>query len=161
MTEQIVYILIALFLVICTVAGWYIKHHYQLLQQAKRKEQQEQKKAEQRYSEQRAYLIESIQVIAKAVGNDEKLSYTEACMRLNALLEALSPQLLLTPEVMVIREVYKQTEHIPIKEQWKALSKQQRWAFKKEMAKVEQEHGEQVLAAAGYLARYDFNLLIH
>ena len=161
MSTSVIYILIAIALLICATALVFIKHHYGVINAAKKSQSEAKEKLQKRYEEQRAYLVESVQVIAKAVGSDDKLSHTEACMRLAALLKSLAPQLLENPDFSVILEVYKRTEHIPILGEWKQLSKQQQWKFKQEMLSVEQQFGSRVEAAAERLARYDFQKLSH
>ncbi len=161
LSQETLFVLSGIVVIICVVLALYIKRKYILLDSVKKQQQEEERKTKQRYEEQRSYLIESITVISKAYGNDDKLSCTEACMRLSTLLEALAPQLLESPEVSVIREVHKRTEHIPIKEEWKALSKQQKWKFSKEMAKLDSEYKAKVLDATRYLIAYDFKMLTH
>lgn len=131
MSQSVIYLLIALGLAACVVAVVYIRRHLMIIRQAKVQQEEQDQATRQRYEERRAYLIESIQVIAKAVGSDEKLSNTEACMRLTSLLESFAPQLLQQAEFSVIQEVYNRTQHIPIMAEWKALSKQAQWKYKK------------------------------
>lgn len=161
MSQELIYLLILLCLVISAIALFYIRRHSKLIKDSRDEQKQQIEKAQKRYDEQRDYLIESIHVISRAVGNDEKLTYTEACMRLTALLESLAPQLLQHADFAVIYEVYKRTEHIPIKDDWKKLTKQKQWTYKKEMAKVEAEFAEEVDKAARRLAEYDFNMMLH
>jgi len=143
------------------VAVFYIYRYAKQIKTANEQQKQQIERTQKRYDEQRDYLIESIHVISRAVGNDEKLTYTEACMRLTALLESLAPHLLQDADFAVIYEVYKRTEHIPIKDGWKKLTKQKRWAYQKEMAKVEAEFSSEVDKAAARLAKYDFNMMLH
>lgn len=161
MSESLIYGLIAVSVIACLIAMYFIKLHYGRIKQVKAEHAEQAEKINKRYNERRAYLIESIQVISKAVGNDEKLTTTEACIRLSTLLESLAPQLLQHSDYAVIHEVYKRTEHIPIKEQWKALSKQAKWSFQKEMAEIDEELGEQVKTAAAKLAYFDFDKSLH
>lgn len=161
MSQEVIYLLITAMLAVCFVSLLFIRKHHRVIRDAKVQETQQKAKVQKRYDEQRAYLIESIQVISRAVGNDEKLTYTEACMRLTALMESLAPHLLQHADFAVIYEVYKRTEHIPIKDEWKKLTKQKQWVYKKEMAKVEAEFAERVDQAAKKLTKYDFNLMLH
>lgn len=161
MSQELLYFLSIVAFGICIYLVIYIKKKYSLIRNAKILHQEQDEKAQLRYEEQRSYLIESITIIAKAYGNDEKLTCTEACMRLSTLLQTLAPQLLEQPELSVIKDVHLKTEHIPIKEKWKALSKQEKWTFTKEMAQLDQKYQEDVLSATQYLIAYDFKLLIH
>ncbi|MFY0678889.1 MAG: DUF2489 domain-containing protein [Neptuniibacter sp.] len=161
MSQELIYFFIALCLVVIAVAIFYIQRHSKLIRDTRNAQKEQIEKAQKRYDEQRDYLIESIHVISRAVGKDEKLTYTEACMRLTALLESLAPNLLQHADFSVIYEVYKRTEHIPIKEGWKKLSKQKQWGYRKEMAKVEKEFADEVDKAAQRLAAYDFDMMLH
>ena len=86
MSPFVVNSLIVVSLIICVIAIVYIRKHYGQIRDAKQLQEDTRVQMSKRYDEQRAYLIESVQVIARAIGSDEKLSYTEACMRLAALL---------------------------------------------------------------------------
>ncbi len=161
MSQELIYFFIVVCLVISAIAIVYIRRHSKQIRDVRNEQKEQLEKAQKRYDEQRDYLIESIHVISRAVGNDEKLTYTEACMRLTALLESLAPHMLQHADFSVIYEVYKRTEHIPIKDDWKKLSKQKQWTYKKEMAKVEAEFSEEVNKAAQRLANYDFEMMLH
>lgn len=161
MSSELIYFLIVVFVFICCVAAFFIRKHYLVIKGAKEQGELQNQIAQKRYDEQRAYLIESIQVIARAVGNDEKLTYTEACMRLTVLLESLAPHLLQDPQFSAIYEVYRKTQHIPIKNDWKKLSKQKKWQYKKEMAKIESEFAKDVDEAAAHLVQFNFDLMLH
>ncbi len=161
MSENVIYTLIAVSVIVAIVATVYIVKAVKFTREQQNSLKEEEQRVQKRYEEQRAYLVESVQVISAAVGNDEKLSITEACMRLNALLESLAPQLLSDPEFKVINDVYAKTSHIPIKGDWKALSKQERWGFMQEMKRVDAEFSEDVRIAAAKLKAYDFSLAMH
>lgn len=160
MSDEILYALVVIVLAVCVWLSSYIYRQFSHLREAKNALIEQERAANERYQEQRDYLIESITVIAKAYGNDEKLTCTEACMRISTLLHTLSPELLQRPEVSAIRQFHLKTEHIPIKENWKALSKQERWKFTKEMAALEKEYEKDVREATAFLASYDFNLAV-
>ncbi|MGH1461020.1 MAG: DUF2489 domain-containing protein [Neptuniibacter sp.] len=161
MSQELIYLFIAISLAVCMVAVFYIWRHYNVIKDVRRQQKSQIEKAQKRYDEKRAYLIESIHVISRAVGSDEKLTHTEACIRLTALLESLAPHLLQHADFAVIYEVYKRTEHIPIKQEWKKLTKQKQWTYQKEMARVESEFSDEVEQAAQRLAEYDFDMMLH
>lgn len=102
----------------------------------------------------RRYLIDSIQLIAGAVLNDEKMTITEGCIRLKVLLDNLAPHLLKNPEFSVIETVYGKTEHIPFLEQWKALPDEAQEKYSREMAGVEATHRSAVTEAMRQLRDY-------
>lgn len=159
MSAFIVYLLIAVFVLISCVSIFYIIRHQRIIAEAKKQELLQQEKTEQRYREKRAYLIESVKVISQAVENDEKLTNAEASLRLTPLLEALAPHLLDQADFSVIREFHKRVEHVPIKEDWKKLSKQERWKFMREMNAADAELGGAFKEAASLLVKHDFNLM--
>ncbi len=161
MPQWVLYILILLCLVISGVALFFIFRHNAIIKDAKAQQKIQQELTEKRYRERREYLIESIQVISRAVGNDEKLTNAEACLRLTPLLEAFAPHLLSHADFSVIYGFYKHVEHIPIKGEWKKLSKQKRWGYLREMKTADQELGTAFQEAAGKLAKYDFDNIMH
>ncbi|MFW1678622.1 DUF2489 domain-containing protein [Pontibacter sp. JAM-7] len=161
MSESVVYSLIAICVLVIVLCVFYLLRYWRRYKQRVAYENQQQQKLKQELRERRAYLVESVQVIARAVGHDDKLTLTEACMRLSTLLESLSPELVKHPEVAVLREMHNRTSHIPIKEGWQKLSKQEQWRFKQEMVRLEQEYETKIHTAAGFLAAYDFSKLIH
>ena len=72
--------------------------------------------------EQYEHRVDSIRVIVNAMDEDQ-CEYTEGCIRLKMLLDQIAPELLQQPEYAIIETMYKETEHMPIKEDWKQLDK--------------------------------------
>lgn len=161
MSQPVVYTLIGLCLVVIALCLSYLYRYWQQRKQKQKAEVERIEKQANDLRERRAYLIESVQVIARAVGHDEKLTLTEASIRLSTLLESLSPELVKKPEVSVLREMHNLTQHIPIKDKWQQLSKQERWRYKLEMAELEKKHEAKIHQAASFLVEYDFSKLIH
>lgn len=161
MSQTVLYLLIFVCIVISAVAVFYIIRHNNVIKDAKQQQKVQNELTEKRYRERREYLIESIHVISQAVGNDEKLTNAEACMRLTPLLEALAPHLLSHSDYAVIYDFYKRIEHIPIKDEWKKLSKQKRWGYLKDMQAADAELGGSLHEAAAKLAKYDFDNMMH
>lgn len=161
MSQSVLYTLIAFFLLLGGGALFFIYRSMQQINQIKGEQLAKRKQAEENFKKRREYLIESIQVIAAAVGTDDKLSYTEACIRLSTLLQMLDENLIQKPELIVLGKVHEGTAHIPIKDEWKSLTKQERWKFQCEMNALEKEHKKDIDVAARYLKAFDFNQLLH
>ena len=161
MSQQTLYLLIGLSVLLGGFSLLFIVRSLKKINQVKHERALKAQKIEENYRKRREYLIESIQVISRAVGTDEKLSYTEASIRLSTLLQMLSPDLLQRPELSALQQVHERTEHIPIKEEWKSLTKQERWKFQKEMHAIETEYSGAIDAAAQFLSEYDFKMLTH
>lgn len=161
MSESFLYLLIAVCLIISGVALFYIVRHRKIIKDAKEEQFAQQELTAKRYKEKRDYLIESIKVISQAVGNDEKLTNAEAALRLTPLLEALAPHLLAHADFSAVYEFYKRVEHVPIKDNWKKLSKQKRWEYLREMNAADEELGDSLKEAAARLAKYNFDAMMH
>ena len=161
MSQSLLYFLIGVSVLIGGFSLLFIVRSLKKINQVKHERAVQAQQVEENYRKRRDYLIESIQVIARADGTDDKLSYTEASIRLSTLLQMLSPDLLEKPELCALQRVHERTEHIPIKEEWKSLSKQERWKFQKEMHAIETEYADSIDEAARYLSEYDFKMLMH
>lgn len=103
---------------------------------------------EQAAAEQRERINKSIQVIALATLQEEQLTLTEASLRIRGLLDGLAVDETVQKEFVAFYELAKATEHIPILEEWKALSLKKRLAFDKERTDLEEKYREFVLDAA-------------
>ncbi|WP_166255829.1 DUF2489 domain-containing protein [Marinobacter salicampi] len=62
--------------------------------------------------ERRSSMIESIQVLAMAIEQDQ-VEYSEACLRIKGLLDHLAPELLSQTPYRVFQEMHEQLEHMP------------------------------------------------
>ena len=72
--------------------------------------------------EQYQHRVDSIRVIANAM-DEGQCEFTEGCIRLKMLIDQLDPTLLEREELAIISHIYAETEHMPIKEDWKQLDK--------------------------------------
>lgn len=161
MSEQLVYLLIAVGLLVCAGLGVFIFRQYRGITTAKAEQAEKLREIEQKAQEQRDYLIQSIHVIANAMIHDEKMTLTEGSIRLNVLLDNLSPQLKQEPDISVISTVYEQTKHIPYLKAWQELDKQEKWRYTQEMKKIEKAHKDELLKAAEILSSYPFEKHFH
>lgn len=110
-----------------------------------------------RLKEERAKRIESIQVIMQAIEQDEKLTWTEAAIRVKNLLDQLSVDLSEHEHVQAIYAIEEGTQHIPTHEQWNTLPLQARRKYRDEMDALEAKHIEQLRQAKLYLLAYKFD----
>lgn len=105
----------------------------------------------------RAKRIESIQVIMQAIEQDEKLTWTEAAIRVKNLLDQLSVDLSGHEHVQAIYAIEAGTQHIPTHEQWNELPLKARRKYRDEMEALEMKHLEQLRQAKIYLLAYQFD----
>lgn len=112
---------------------------------------------ETRLHEERAKRIESIQILMRAVEEDEKLTWTEASIRVKNLLDQLSVDLSDHEDVKAIYAVEENTQHIPTHDQWNELPLTARRKFQAEMDRLETTHIEKLRKAKEYLLTYSFD----
>ncbi len=156
MSETTTYLLIATGLVLIASLSTYIwkQLRFQRAHQLRLDdiEQQAREKTQQR----RDYLIESIRLISHAMEHDEKLTLTEGAIRLKVLVEHLAPHLLTQEPYAILVLMFEQTQHIPLKEQFKALDRKAQRKYLAEMHKLEQQHQVALLDTARQLHSYPF-----
>ncbi len=104
---------------------------------------------------QRDHLLESVRVISLAM-QDEQCELAEGCIRLKKLLDHLAPHLHEHEDFCIINQMYEQTRHMPILEEWKKLKIRQRFELTREREGLEKQHRTAILAAASKLAHYNF-----
>ncbi len=144
-----VYLMVLALIVVFPLAVYAFKLHGELKRvdaerEAVRLELESQQKAK------AAEVEKSIVILAKAFLGDE-LSVTEACLRISWLLSQLDPQAKDTEAYSVFYQVADSTSHIPILEEWKALSREQRKAFDRERGEIEKAFEDFVLVATKQL----------
>ncbi|MGB5996787.1 MAG: DUF2489 domain-containing protein [Marinomonas sp.] len=108
-------------------------------------------------AEERQKRIDSIQILLKAVGTDEKLTWIETSIRVKNLLDQLSVDLSQHDDISAFYIITEKTEHIPTHEQWKSLPKDARAKFSNEMARYETEYLEHLKRAKTALLVYSFD----
>ncbi len=112
---------------------------------------------EDRLREERTKRIESIQILMRAVEEDEKLTWTEASIRVKNLLDQLSVDLSDHEDVKAVYLVEEHTQHIPTHDQWNALPLAARRKYQAEMDALEAAHVERLRRAKTYLLAYNFS----
>jgi len=101
------------------------------------------------------HRVESIDVIARAMV-DKQCELTEGCIRLKQLLDRVEADLLRRDEYKVIALIFSETEHMPIKEQWKQLDKKAKQKFTQHRLALETKHSEEIHAAVSALQQHEF-----
>lgn len=152
MNDTLIYSLIAVGLVVIAVLTAVILQ--QLRRERARKAKQHAQEAEwvQQFEARQEYLSESIRLVASAILHDEKMTAAEGCIRLNVLLENFRPDVLQQPPFTIIKEMYDQTSHIPIKDDWKALPKKLKLEYQREIEQLENQHMSAIQGAAKALS---------
>lgn len=137
-------VLATLVLIVLAVTAGYYLWQVRKLQQ---RQQQQREALQEEGAKQRQRINNSIQILAQGI-LDDQLTLTEASIRIRVLLDSLS----VTDDV---RDNYKAfylladaTDHIPILDQWKALSTKKKLQLTKEREKLETDHREFVEDAA-------------
>jgi len=146
MTEVPVWILVIaalIILVLSAVATYYCLELHRVRKRQARKLAELEEAAE----AQRERVNNSIQIIAKTL-LDEGVGLTEASLRIRVLLDSLQVTAAIKEEFVAFYQVAEKTSHIPILEDWKKLSRKEKFAFEKEMARVESEYRDFALDAA-------------
>jgi hypothetical protein len=102
---------------------------------------------EQAIKEQRANINRSIQILAQA-SQSEDLTLTEACIRISVLLDSLGVDDGVREEFSAFYQLRSLTEHIPILDGWKRLSRKEQMQFDLQRMKHEASYRDFVLDAA-------------
>ncbi|WP_111640805.1 DUF2489 domain-containing protein [Marinimicrobium alkaliphilum] len=152
LTTTLIILAVIIILALAGVAGWL---HYKLHRQNQQHQavQEQQAKAGR---EQRARVNQSIQILARAVGNDEELTLTEASIRISVLLDSLGVEDPVREEFSAFYQLTEATSHIPFLEGWKQLSRQEQVQYDRERETQETQYREFVLEAAERIQGRDF-----
>lgn len=102
---------------------------------------------EQAIREQRAHINRSIQILAQA-SQSEDLTLTEASIRISVLLDSLGVGDDVREEFSAFYQLRSLTEHIPILDGWKKLSRKEQMQFDLQRMKHEASYRDFVLDAA-------------
>lgn len=106
-------------------------------------------------SQRRQSMVESIQVIAQAVEEDQ-VEYSEACLRLKGLLDHVAPELLEQSPFQVFQEVYNQIQHMPTHRARQATETRFIEKMDKERLAIEEKHADAIRRAATALRHHAF-----
>jgi len=89
----------------------------------------------------------SIYLIADAL-LDQKVTHTEACLRISALAVGVEDPEMFRREYGVMFQVAEATGHIPILDEWRALSRDEKTRYNKVREAIEQKYADAVVDAA-------------
>lgn len=144
---------IAVGVTVCVLLLLFIYRKARYIKQVRKQQAEQKAVVEARLRERFIYLSDSLKLLAQAM-RDEQVGVVEGAIRISALLKEYDQVLFNDKDYSVFTEISKQTEHIPIKEAWKALDKQTKRRHEFFMAELEGQHGEQAKAAALRLFDY-------
>ena len=96
----------------------------------------------------------SVRVIAQALLQND-LTPTEAAMRIGFLAQKYSPTASQAQSIQAFQSLAMETSHLPILEDWKALSSAEKKKIEKERLSIEDSHSAAINAAANALAQSD------
>ncbi|MBJ6135921.1 DUF2489 domain-containing protein [Marinobacter litoralis] len=142
---------IAIGLVVIVLLLVYIWRQSRLLNE----ERLRQKKAAEFQAKRKEEMIESIRIIAAAVG-EEQVEYSEACLRLKGLLDYVAPELLSQEPYNVFQLVHEKLEHMPTHRARKAADTEMVQQMDVERFAVEKEYAERIRQAASALRHERF-----
>ncbi|ATX77134.1 MULTISPECIES: DUF2489 domain-containing protein [Reinekea] len=140
---------ITIIVVLAAIAGRYL---WQVRQQAAENELKQQALA-QKQAEQRVYLIESLQLIAGTVVNND-LNLSEATIRCKVLLDALLLPAEIRAPFEVLDEVYEHLQGFDTHEQRKKLTSAERKAQDQSRIDIEGRYRQQLLGCFQQLVTF-------
>jgi len=143
MTEFLLYaggIIITVLLVVAAFLHW-------RLYLVSKKIKERQADAEAKYQLARQQLNQSIQIICRAL-LDDQVEYAEASLRISVLMDQLSVNGPVREEFIAFDKFAQAISHIPILDAWKQLSREQQKEFESQIENQEQLLGDFVRDAA-------------
>ncbi|GAA3921943.1 DUF2489 domain-containing protein [Litoribacillus peritrichatus] len=125
---------------------------WSLTQKVKEKEQDILKAINEKYGN----ITESIRVITSAYG-DNQIELVEASIRLKVLLDNLPLSDAEKEPYAVFSVVYDKVAHIPTHENWKALKKNEKKQYEKEMKTIEKDYQDLFASSVETLKAHKFD----
>ncbi|MCK9503715.1 MAG: DUF2489 domain-containing protein [Porticoccaceae bacterium] len=153
MTTTLIVLAVVIIAVLAAYAAWL---HYRLWQQKNSKRQSRNEVVQsfepQSQGVQRVELRKSIYLLADAT-LDDKMTHTEACIRICSMATHLDDHENFRREYGVLFRVAEATAHMPILDDWQALSKEDKKRYTKERQAIEQKYNEAVLEAVARIKK--------
>jgi membrane protein insertase Oxa1/YidC/SpoIIIJ len=146
------YAIIGAVIVIAALAFYAAKLLTQLKQQKAKIVQAEQEKKIAR-TKHDTKILKSVEIIAHAM-KEEQCDIAEGCWRLSVLLDSLKLSESVSEKFPAIFELYKAIKHMPILEERKKLTKQERMKFDLERMKAEAKLAVSIKADVELLHQY-------
>lgn len=104
----------------------------------------------------REEINRSIQIIARALGQDERLTLTEASIRISGLLDSLGVPPGVQEEFSAFYQLTQATAHIPYLKEWQQLDKKRKRELEQDREKHEAIYREFVEDAARRIIGREF-----
>ncbi len=106
-------------------------------------------------ADRRASMIESIQVLAMAVEQDQ-VEYSEACLRIKGLLEHVAPELLTRAPFRIFQDMHDKMQHMPTHQARQDTDQRFVEKLDRERFALEQKHADEIRRAATAIRHYRF-----
>lgn len=145
------WILIAVGLAVILLLGLFIARQVRVLRQGKVVASRAKAFQDQR----RDSMIESIQVLAMAVEQDQ-IEYSEACLRIKGLLDHVAPELLEQTPYRIFQEMYDRIQHMPTHQARQDTDSKFVQKMDKERFGLEQKHADSIRRAATAIRHHRF-----
>lgn len=100
-------------------------------------------------------MIESIQVLAMAVEQDQ-IEYSEACLRIKGLLEHVAPELLNQAPFRVFQDMHDKMQHMPTHQARQDTDYRFVEKLDRERFALEHQHADEIRRAATAIRHYRF-----
>ena len=130
-------------LVVLVAYAWHLQRRLKLLEQQQRALAKEAEHSRQQKIQE---ATQGIRILAGAMVREE-VTITEGCMRIAYLLTQVDASAHDKQQYSVFFQLASATAHIPVLGAWQELSKQEKTAYTKERAEIEQSFSEFVLEA--------------
>ncbi len=147
MTTLYIVLIVLAVLIIGSLAYWALS----LTKKVKQQEEEILKTVNDKHD----HITESIRVISSAYG-DNQIELIEASIRLKVLLDNLPLSEKEKEPYTVFSVIYDKVAHIPTHENWKALDKNTKRQFEKDMKVLEQDYEDLFASSVEQLKRQKF-----
>lgn len=120
-----------------------------------RQQQAAEKKNQSFRDERRAKMIESIQVLAMGLEQNQ-VEYSEACLRIKGLLDHVAPELLSQSPYRIFQEMHDHIDHMPTHEARQETDPQFIRKLDEQRFALEREHSDSIRRAATAIRHHSF-----
>lgn len=131
----------------------YIYRQLRFLKNKKQEAEDNLGKLQEQQAEKYKYVTDSLKIISQAI-LEEQVDVIEGSIRIKALLDHYDATMTGDPEYSVFEKVFTETEHIPIKEAWKALDRKSKQKHQKLMDELTEQCSSEVKLAARSLLEH-------
>ncbi len=146
------WILIILGLAVIGGLSLYIRRQWHRISHARKARE----RTEQLQAERRDKMIESIQILAMTIEQDQ-VEYSEGCIRIKGLLDHVAPELLSQRPYDVFQTMYEKTEHMPTHEARRQADPKLIRRLDEERFALERKYSDEIREAAMAIRFYRFD----